>query len=131
MSVSDGVLTSTSTESMEDLITLCYCDGEFLAYTDATLTSAYNYDLAELRRGAKGTTPGEHLTGADFAFIEDGTPLRLTVPESRIGSVIYVKFASFNIYGGGVQDLADLTPVEFTPAAQSPIAPYNVAFVVL
>src|SRR6266850_482660 len=48
-------------------VTLCYCDGELIAFKTATLTASHRYDLTYLRRGVYGTPIGAHSAGASFA----------------------------------------------------------------
>src|SRR5438477_4305940 len=67
LSQSQGQLLSGSLADADAFVTLCYCDGELLAFETATLTSAFHYDLTYLRRGVYGTPVGAHSAGASFA----------------------------------------------------------------
>jgi hypothetical protein len=122
---SDGALTSTSYDNMIDSVTLSYCGGEFLDYQTATLTGSNAYDLTTLRRGDYGTTISEHLAGERFARL-DSAFMRYTLPASRIGTTLYFKFPSYNVYGNGLQSLGDVSAYTYAPQAQSAPAPYNV-----
>ena len=104
---SQGQLVSVSATDAANLLTLCYVGGELLAYQTAALTAAYKYDLSTLYRGAYGSTIADHQPGALFARL-DGSIGRFPYPNSLIGQTIYLKFASVNIVGGGLQSLNSL-----------------------
>jgi len=104
---SQGQLVSVSAADAANLVTLCYVDGELLAYQTATLTAANQYSLTTLYRGAYGTAIADHPAGTRFARL-DGSVGRFAYPSSLIGQTIYLKFASMNIVGGGLQSLASL-----------------------
>lgn len=88
---------------------LCWVDGELLAYTTATLTGLNAYTLSGLYRGLYGTPNGSHASGAPFARL-DGQTIRYAYPDNLIGSTIYVKFQSFNLFGHQSEDLSACTP---------------------
>lgn len=98
------------------LDTLTWVGGELLAYRDATLVSPGEYNLASLRRGAYGTAMGSKAPGTQWARLDEAV-FRYPVPANRIGSTLHIKLRSFNVWGGGAQDLAALTPYTFTPTA--------------
>src|SRR5205085_9329137 len=58
LSESQGQLLSGTQADADDFVTLCYCDGELLSYSTATLTAAHRYDLSYLRRGVYGPPIG-------------------------------------------------------------------------
>jgi hypothetical protein len=111
-----GQLLSGTTADADNLVTLCYCDGELLSYQTATLTAAYNYDLTYLRRGSYGTPIGSHSSGANFARFGPNDPslFRYRYPASFIGQTIHVKLPAFNSFGQALQSLAGLTPTSYT-----------------
>ncbi|HTM78391.1 MAG TPA: hypothetical protein VL133_12275, partial [Devosia sp.] len=74
----------------------------------ATLVSTYERTLSYLRRGAFGTTIAGHLAGASFVRLDDSI-YRFSYTSAQKGKTIYVKLPSFNIYGGGLQDLSTVT----------------------
>jgi len=118
LSESGGSLLSTSQAGMLALNTLCYCDGELLAYQTATLTGTNAYALTGLARGALGSQigapgGGAHATGSAFARL-DGAQFRYPFTPDRIGQTVYFKFLSFNIYGGGQQTLDEVEPYAYT-----------------
>jgi hypothetical protein len=121
---SRGQLFSGTQNDADIGATLCYVDGELIAYQTATLTSTYNYDLnTYIRRGMYGTTISSHSSGTKFARL-DGGIFKYTYDKSQIGQIFYIKFLSFNIYGGAQQSLSDVSPVTHTIVG--PPAPPNV-----
>lgn len=86
---------------------------EFLSYTNATLTGTDLYDLDDLYRGLNGSTPGAHASGAKFARLDDGLIFKYNFPIELIGETIFVKLVSFNIFGGGLEDISSVTPYSF------------------
>lgn len=114
LSQSDGVLLGTDQAGLLALNTLCYVDGEFIAYQNATLFRlAGQYELTTLVRGAYGSPIGIHSPGAPFARI-DGTIVRYPFTADRIGQTIFFKFPSFNTLGGGKQTLDETQPFAYT-----------------
>jgi hypothetical protein len=89
---------------------------EFGSFRDATLVSGNRYTLGgQLYRGLYGTTAAGHSTGAGFARLDENI-FKFDLPAAWIGQTIYVKFQSFNSFGGGVQDLAACTAYSYVPA---------------
>lgn len=113
-----GQLLGGSAAGAAALATLsCIVDGapEFFAYTTATLTGANAYDLTGLVRGAYSFPKGSHVAGAKFVRVDDAIVKGNGVTSDMIGVPIYFKFCSFNVWGGAVQDLADVIPYVYTP----------------
>jgi hypothetical protein len=108
-----GELTSGTQADADSFVTLCYVDGELISYETATLTSADNYNLTYLRRGCYGTTIGSHATNSQFARLDDGI-FKFSINKNQIGTVVYIKLLSFNLWGAGEQTLADVSPITFT-----------------
>src|SRR5712691_7646441 len=113
---SQGQMLSGTTADADNLVTLCYCDGELLSYQTATLIASYKYDLTYLRRGIYGTPIGSHSAGANFARFGPNDPslFRYRYPSSFIGQTIHVKLPGFNTFGQALQSLAGLTPTSYT-----------------
>jgi hypothetical protein len=105
---SEGQLLSGTMADADNLVTLCYCDGELVAYETATLTAACKYDLTYLRRGAYGTPITAHASGAQFGRLGPNDPavFRYAYPASFIGQTMYVKLPAFNFFGQELQSLA-------------------------
>ena len=113
---SAGTLSGTSQSAAQAGATLSLIDQELIAYEAATLTSASNYNLTGLARGLSGSAPAGHSTGAPFARL-DGAVVRYDLPANLQGQTLWFKFQSFNILGGGAEDLSTLTAYQFNVAA--------------
>lgn len=113
LSESRGELLSASQVDVDALVTLCYADGELIAYRDATLTGTHTYDLQWLVRGAYGSKIAAHTEGAEFVRVDDSL-LHIPFTADAIGTTIYFKCVSFNLYGAGLQTLADVEPFAYT-----------------
>ncbi|HEV8015207.1 MAG TPA: phage tail protein [Stellaceae bacterium] len=128
LSPSRGSLLS-GTQSDADLgHTLCYVASasgyELVSYKTASLTGANAYSLgAYLRRGLYGTTIASHASGAAFARLDDAI-VSLAYDKGQLGATIYIKLLSFNLWGGGAQQLADVPA--YAHVIAGPPAPPNV-----
>lgn len=104
--------------------TVCLIGSEMVSYETATLTSTYNYDLGTyIRRGQFGTTIAAHGIGTDFARLDESI-FSFPYNKDQIGQLLYVKFCSFNSYGGGLQDISAVTA--FTHTVVGPPLPGTV-----
>ena len=119
---SGGTLAGTSQAAAQQGATLSVVDSEFLAYETATLVSGYAYNLTGLARGQGGSAATAHSSGASFARV-DGAVIRYTLPGNFPGLTLYFKFQSFNVFGGGAEDLSTVAVYSFLPtvAAADPI----------
>ena len=126
---SGAVLSGTSAASAQAGATLSLVDGELLAYQSATLTGANSYNLTGLQRGFSGTAPAAHSAGAPFARL-DGAVVPYTLPQNWVGVPLYFKFAAFNVFGAGVQDLSTCTVYTYTPSGVGTIGPVTQALIV-
>lgn len=113
LSQSFGNLISGTEQDADQGNTLCYVDGELISYATANLTETYEYDLSYLRRGMYGTTIAEHAAGTQFARL-DQQVFVYPYDKSQIGQTVFIKFLSFNKFGGGLQSLSDVDPVAHT-----------------
>jgi hypothetical protein len=115
MSMSDqSDLMSVSADDAASGITLCYLDGEFLSFQNATLTSANEYDLTPLWRGLYQSPHGAHAVGKPFARLDDSI-FKYQLPEEYIGQELYFKFQSFNIWQNATEDLSECVTYTYTP----------------
>ena len=107
---SAGQLYSGTNTDAQNGVTLCYVGGEFLAYATATLTGANAYTLSYLVRGLHGSqnSIAAHANGAPFVFC-DSSLFQYAYQQVQIGSTVYLKFTSFNIFGTSEESLADVT----------------------
>lgn len=123
LSASLGQLDGGTAADMNAGATLAWVDGEIISYQNATLTSAYHYSLAPLRRGLRGSTPAAHSSGTSFARLDDAI-FKFGYDPTIVGDTIYVKLPSLNIFGRGLEDISGLSP--YTIAISS--APGRAAF---
>lgn len=112
--MSGGDLEDASPSDAEAGATVSYVDGEFISYENVTLTGTNAYDLDNLWRGQYGIATNAHASGSNFARLDESI-FKYDLPPEYIGTTLYVKFQSFNSFGGGVQDLADCTAYTYTP----------------
>lgn len=111
--ISAGQMTGGTEQDSRDLLTLCYVDGEFLAYETAELKGVGSYTLGNLTRGAYGSTIDAHAAGSQFVRIDE-TMFKYAVPANWVGRTVWVKLVSFNVFGSGVQELAEVPAYSYT-----------------
>lgn len=119
LSASSGTLIGVSAAERDAFATLSWCDGEMLSYKDATLTGANAYTLANLRRGAYGSPVAAHAAGSMFVRCDENL-FHYQINPELYGSVIYIKLQSFNLFGGGAQDLSELDSIAYTISLAAP-----------
>lgn len=118
--VSDTTLTITSNgdflsgtkQDAERGNTLCWVDGECFSYETATLLADGSWQLSGCVRGQYNTTAAAHKAGTQFARL-DNALLKIDFLPADIGKTIWLKFASFNIFGTGNQDLSQVKAYEY------------------
>ena len=116
-----GQLIPASLSDASALHSLFYVGGsnqEFMAYQGSTLTSTNAYTLSGLVRGAYGSSEAIHSINDPFIRIDDSLSKSGSLDLSLIGSTIHFKFQSFNIWGGGVQDISTLSAYNYTISGQ-------------
>src|SRR5487761_668469 len=124
LSASAGALLSGTQQDADLGHTLCWVDGELIAYETATLTGANRYGLGTyIRRGLYGSAIAAHAAGSGFARLDDAV-FTLAYDKSQIGAIIHIKLVSFNLYGGGLQSLASVA--DYTHTIAGPPPPANV-----
>lgn len=111
--ISAGQMTGGTEQDSRDLLTLCYVDGEFLAYETAELKGVGRYTLGNLTRGAYGSTIDRHNAGSQFVRIDE-TLFKYAVPANWVGRTVWVKLVSFNVFGSGAQELAEVPAYSYT-----------------
>lgn len=119
---SAGTLATVAAGDAADAVTLCFADGELLAFGTATLTAANAYALTTLFRGLYGSKPSAHAAGTAFARLDDAV-FRYTLPLACLGRTLTLKFQSFNIRGGAAQDLANCAAYSFVPKGSGYLGP--------
>lgn len=125
---SQGQMLSGTLADADNFVTLCYCDGELVAYQTATLTAPYRYDLTYLRRGVYGTPVNAHSSGGNFARFGPNDPslFRYRYPGNFIGRTIYLKLPAFNMFGQSLQDLSTLTADTYVLTGAGAVAAFSV-----
>lgn len=123
LSESEGALLSGAQGDMTSLNTRCFvgpamgsAQGEIIAYQTATLQNTeFNYNLTTMVRGAYGTETNIAAwpSGTSFLRLDNGC-IAFLYDQSRVGAVLYLKFASFNLYGQSTQSLSDVLPFGYT-----------------
>lgn len=111
--ISAGQMTGGTEQDSRDLLTLCYVDGEFLAYANAELKGVGRYTLGNLTRGAYGSAIDSHVAGSKFARVDEAL-FKYAVPRNWIGRTVWVKLVSYNVFSGGIQDLASVPAYSYT-----------------
>lgn len=111
--ISAGQMTGGTEQDSRDLLTLCYVDGEFLAYETAELKGVGRYTLGNLTRGAYGSNIDRHNAGSQFVRIDEAM-FKYAVPANWVGRTVWVKLVSFNVFGSGVQELSEVPAYSYT-----------------
>lgn len=111
--ISAGQMTGGTEQDSRDLLTLCYVDGEFLAYETAELKGVGRYTLGNLTRGAYGSNIDRHNAGSQFVRIDEAM-FKYAVPANWVGRTVWVKLVSFNVFGSGIQELAEVPAYSYT-----------------
>jgi len=86
--------------------TISLIGNELLSYVNANLLGTNRYALSQLIRGQYGTDNVAHLAGERFIRLDEAI-FKIPFTANQIGQTIYVKFCSYNQFGGGLQSLAD------------------------
>ena len=108
MSISRKQLLSGTAQDADNHNTLCYVDGELIAYETATLIGVNKYELTGLRRGLYGTTVSQHNPGAQFMRIDEAAIFKYAFSIDRVGKSVFLKYTSYNTFGVAQQDLGDV-----------------------
>jgi len=132
MSASNGTLQSATTGQAAVAATLSLLGGtECVSYTTSTLTGPNAYNLTgTIRRGQARTPIADHPIGSSFVRLDDSI-FKYNYVAEQIGTTIYVKFLSFNLFGAQLQSLASVSPytVTLAPAVAIPGAVTGLAVV--
>jgi hypothetical protein len=111
-------LISGTANDAATLTTLCAVLGaqlEYFAYQTATLTGTGSYTLGGLNRGAYATTTLEtHSSGDRFVRVDSALVQSEDLDPSYIGKTVYVKLCPYNLYGGHLYSLADVSAYTYT-----------------
>lgn len=125
---SAGALSSAAAATADNGGTLCLIDSELIAFSAATLTSAYNYDLTGyVRRGYLNSGVAAHAAGATFVRL-DSAIFDFPYFATNAGQSLYIKFQSFNLWGAATQSLENCLAYGFTPGPVGASAPGSSAW---
>lgn len=105
-------LSGGSQQDVDSFVTLAQIDNELISYRDVSVISTYQFTTSYLRRGLYGTTIAAHSSSAPFVRLDDQI-FKLPYSTGQKGATIYIKLPSFNIYGGGLQDVSTVTPYSY------------------
>jgi Putative phage tail protein/PA14 domain len=115
-----GALEAGSTSDADSGNTLCFVDGEVIAYSACTVTGQNQYTMnGYTRRAQMGTTVASHAGGSLFMRL-DSAVYKYTYDPTLAGTTLYFKFQSVNNFNNCPQDLSTLTPVPFTVPGNNP-----------
>lgn len=114
LTTSLGALSTGTQASADALNTLCFVSGELVSYMSASLYSTNSYNVGTyLRRGVYGTPITAHAIGDDFARI-DSALFRYPYDPALVGTTIFLKFTSKNVWGGAEESLANVLAYNHT-----------------
>lgn len=118
LTMSRSSISSVSQAAANNLDSLIWIsgenNGEFLVYRDAELTAQYKYNLTRFYRGLYGSTGASHVTNAQFVRCDSGVVLKYPFQNKDIGTTVYIKTTSFNVFGTVEQSLSEVEPIAFT-----------------
>jgi hypothetical protein len=78
--------------------------------------NSFSYDLSYLRRGSYHSPIAAALIGDQAWVILPDNVLKIALPQQYVGQTIYLKFPSFNLLGGGHQDISTVTRYSYVPS---------------
>jgi len=105
---SGASLISGSDQSISRGSPLALVGNELLAFRDAALIAQNQYSLSQFARGLYGSPQTSHAAGTPFVRLDESI-FKYVLPDGYVGNTLHLKFQSFNVFGGGVQDLAECT----------------------
>jgi hypothetical protein len=126
-----GQILNGSAADAASLATLCWMQGaqdggEYFVHQGATLTGLNAYTLASLGRGVFDSTKQAHNAGAAFVRVDDAIAKSGPLDLGLIGTTMWFKFTSFNVYGGGEQQLQDVVAYQYgITGAMAKLPPAN------
>ena len=110
MSESGAQLISGTVADALSANTLCYVNGEYIAYETATLTSGSTYALTYLVRGLFDSAPNGAPSGSQLVRLSPGSYFRYPITTDRIGQTLWFKVLPFNAAGGGEPSIDVVSP---------------------
>ena len=129
MAESAGLLLSASVSDANNAVTLSIVDQELIAYANANLSGPSAYELTYLQRGLYGSAANAHAAGAPFARLDQAT-FKYVLPPNVVGSTLYVKLQSFNVFGQALQDLSTCVAYAYQVRGSGSLGPVTQALAV-
>ena len=115
-----GPLDAGTTTDADLATTMCFVDGEIIAYSNCAISGKNQYTMdTYIRRGIMGSSIGggasigAHPAGSLFMRL-DNAILKYTYDPTWRDKTIYFKFQSVNRFNNNAQELSTLTAVPFT-----------------
>lgn len=114
-------LTGGSVGDADNMRLLALVENEIVSFEYCTLTGAGAYTFTStglvggtkyMRRGKYGSTIASHASGTAFVRL-DANIFRLPIDAGIQGQTVNFKFQSFNVWGGGLEAIAGLTPYSY------------------
>lgn len=112
------VINSGSRADADNLRTLFILDGEVMSYQTSQALGDNAFALSYLRRRQYQSQNVAHAAGSQFAIL-DKAIFRWPFDPGYSGQPFWLKFVSFNIFGGGHETLASVTAYQGTFQAQN------------
>ena len=113
-------LVAGSTADADNSVTLCFVDGEYIAYSAMALSGQQQYTgSGYIRRGLFGTTISSHAAGSLFMRL-DQSIFKYQYDPTWAGQTLYFKFQPVNAFGNSAVPLANLTSTSFTVPGKNP-----------
>lgn len=110
----DPTLGSITADVNADFGNLALVDNELVSFQTATLTATAKYNLTNLYRGVLGSEEAAHVAGARFVRMDDSV-LEIPITPARIGTTLYFKLLSYNVFGKSMQALSDVDAYTYVP----------------
>jgi hypothetical protein len=115
---SQQTIASTVTDADADAgRTIILVENELIGFGAVTPNAhnSFSYNFTYLRRGFYNTAIAAHAAGAAAAVLMPSAMIQIALPAAYVGQRIYLKFTSFNILGGAMEDISEVTRYEYVP----------------
>lgn len=120
VSRSGKALLSGTQDDAKTMKTLCWADGELIAYQTATLTGENAYDLSYLVRGCYGTEIKSHASNSNFVRVDRDVLFSYEYLPQDIGRTVYIKLTSNNVFGTKEQSLEEVSAYAYVIQGKLP-----------
>lgn len=114
-----GQIFSATIEDAQALASLIFVrDGssgpaEYMAYGSSALVGPNRYLLADLNRGAYGTSTAAKPAGSQFVRVDDMIIKSEPLDLAMIGKTIRFKFVSYNVFGAALEAMEDVAEYSY------------------